>query len=108
MTPQQIYDTVKAHLLQQRCVSINPTIGCAYRGDNGTKCAVGALIPDSMYDPAMEGAVIATLIHKFQVPSYFKQNLDLLHSLQRLHDTKCVETWRTNLKQVAKQYGLNP
>lgn len=30
--------------------------GCSYRGDNGTKCAVGLFIPDEIYDPKMDKA----------------------------------------------------
>ena len=28
---------------------------CRYRGDNGTMCAVGCLIPDERYNPEIEG-----------------------------------------------------
>lgn len=28
---------------------------CAYRGEDGTRCFVGALIPDPVYSPALEG-----------------------------------------------------
>lgn len=28
---------------------------CRYRGDNGTMCAVGCLIPDERYTPSLEG-----------------------------------------------------
>jgi len=28
--------------------------GCAYRGLNGAKCAVGMFIPDELYDPMMD------------------------------------------------------
>lgn len=44
---------VEDHLVKQ-VVQATSSIGCAYRGLNGTTCAVGCLIPDEMYDPIFE------------------------------------------------------
>lgn len=53
MTLQEIYSTVRQHLLTQNARSAKNG-NCLYRGPNGTKCAAGALIPDEIYTPSIE------------------------------------------------------
>lgn len=55
-TPKDIIDYVEKFLLKQgeRSVHHNGSGGCAYRGTKGRKCAVGCLIPPSMYSKKME------------------------------------------------------
>ncbi len=90
MTPQEIFDTVVVHLLQQGKQSKSHV--CLYRSDDGLKCAVGALIPDSEYDPAMEFAVIYPFHCSNSTPiqswaqSNYPNDLKLLNRLQKLHD----------------------
>lgn len=63
MKAQTIFNKVVKHLFAQGCAASLPRnpkdgaaySGCAYRGPNGTTCAVGHLIPDRLYDPVMEG-----------------------------------------------------
>ena len=50
-----VYDIVLKgvnHILQQNEKSQNAE-GCLYRSDSGLKCAVGALIADEFYSPAL-------------------------------------------------------
>ena len=54
MTGQEIFDSVLAHLRKQGDASLNASGKCAYRGEGGTACAVGCLIPDELYDPRIE------------------------------------------------------
>ncbi len=54
MTKQEIFDKVKAHLLAQGKRAVNGDGNCMYRGMDGTKCAVGCLIPDELYTPLLE------------------------------------------------------
>src|SRR3954469_19990244 len=64
MTNQQIYDKAKADVLAQGCRSLRgPELGssCAYRGRNGTKCAIGMFIPDHRYRPELEQVGTGTL-----------------------------------------------
>lgn len=51
---------ISIHLAKQRSRSVSD-IGCAYRGHNGKMCAVGCVIPDELYSPAMEGHGLASL-----------------------------------------------
>ena len=52
-----VIEKIAQHLAKQRARSIktfNGMLSCAYRGKNGTMCAVGCLIPDEMYTVGME------------------------------------------------------
>lgn len=55
-TNQEIFDTCLTHLRAQGRRSIDPISGfCVYRGPDGLKCAIGALIPNlSDLDSAAE------------------------------------------------------
>ena len=71
---------------------------CLYRGPNGNKCAIGALIPDDMYDPKMDeyGGPIDCLRDRFpQIRDLFKDvNIQMLDDLQELHDD--YRSWDDN------------
>jgi hypothetical protein len=63
MTDQEVFDYVSTFLLKQGVPSKDLTQKnqpCLYRGPNGTKCAVGCLIPDELYDPVMESMPVVS------------------------------------------------
>ena len=81
MTPEQtlrvkslkdrsdVFNYVVDHLRlqgKQSCRRLADAMGvggfCAYRGDEGAMCAVGALITDDEYDPSWEGRPVAYLL----------------------------------------------
>ena len=115
MTPQEIFNTVSIHLINQKQCSRDINV-CLYRGPNGLKCAVGCLIPDDMYDSKMEGKTIFTILVEFKLPSYFKENIKLMSNLQNVHDS-CIEHETTDyfdmsdlkdrLFAVADYYNFN-
>jgi len=123
MTPQEIYDTVAKHLFAQgmRSQGAHPdkdSMVCLYRGPNGTKCAVGVLIPDEFYDPEMESNALVHLFDPdvtpdggFKLPAWMKENLSLLMRLQHTHD--CSWHWhqsermKERLRQVAQDHELS-
>lgn len=94
MEAQEVFDKVVTHLRTQGCQAFDPDNGCVYRGPNGTKCAVGCLIPDKEYTPQMEGQnVSAFVIGKFfdvsdNLSKLIKNHYDLLVELQRAHDDR--------------------
>lgn len=55
MNNQEAFDLMVAHLIAQGKPAVSPYGHCVYRGPDGTKCAVGILIPDDVYHPDMEG-----------------------------------------------------
>lgn len=87
-TKQQIFDTVAKHLFTQGVRCDDGDHNCLYRGPNGTKCAVGALIPDAMYNKDMEYNTVDGLFHDFpEVQNILgRSNRDLLTALQYVHD----------------------
>lgn len=78
---------------------------CAYRGDNGCKCAAGWLIPDEEYDFRREGSGIADY-------PWFKDNFDhnelhIIGELQIIHDRCDVpKVLEKQLIDFAKQNDL--
>lgn len=54
-TKQELVNFVADHMRKQKQPSITPGDLCRYRGQNGCKCTLGALIEDKFYNPDMEG-----------------------------------------------------
>lgn len=86
-TSQQVFDVVLTALRKQGKPSQDAS-RCVYRGDRGRmKCAVGHLIPRSLYEARMEGKVVDNL-----VPMYPEElaplvpHVPLLRRLQHAHD----------------------
>lgn len=121
MTQQEIFDTVKKHLLTQTKPAKDVDESCLYRTDDGLKCAVGCLIPDEMYFDQMEHRSVDYLAsflegyttHK-ELVDFLKTNSKLLQRLQEAHDL-CILTnrgtfnkaeLRRKLKEVAKEFNL--
>lgn len=93
MTPQEAFKTVAKHVLAQGRPSKNEEGMCVYRGPDGLKCAVGALIPDEAYDPRMEDICATGIISRFDSLEFLQEaNKEvngefLLDVLQCLHDS---------------------
>lgn len=121
MLMQEIYTKVKAHLLAQNAKSANGTSfaglpRCFYRSPGGLKCAVGALIPDELYDPDLEGygveeqPVIEVLVAAgvLDGAGHFlrEDKVNLLERLQRVHDLNEPHQWPESLAEVAADFDL--
>lgn len=123
MSLKDLFEDVEKHLLNQNCKSV-PTgdfarghsgnIDCAYRGQNGTSCAVGCLIPDTMYTLAMEfksaQSLLALhpnlfdyLVNKYKIVNHSSIPI-LLNRLQDIHDSKNVIDWPTELSSLKRSY----
>ncbi len=92
MDMQQTFEKIVNHLLNQKVRAmatgqLGP--GCAYRGENNTSCAIGCMIPDNDYEPAMEGRNVAVLFDDFpKIANHFKDlPIEFLTTMQTLHDT---------------------
>jgi hypothetical protein len=99
MTPQEVFNTVATHLFNQgkqageyreeeiRDGEYAPSFKCLYRGPEGTKCAAGFLIPDELYNPAMENRSIYDVIEAYpKLAELLEGNRGLLVELQNIHD----------------------
>lgn len=93
MTNQEAFDRVWEHFVVnggKQSKGFDDT--CMYReslcAEDETRCAVGVLIPDSMYDEGMERHEVPSLIEDGFVGKLFDGlNEDFLVSMQSLHDS---------------------
>lgn len=104
-TAQEVFDKAVEHLLKQNCKSENEWGNCLYRDPNGLKCAAGPFIPDSIYNPEMEGKGWYTLTNIYS--ELKSQNDELIFQLQRIHDNDEPEVWVDELANLADEYNLN-
>lgn len=118
LTNQEIYDKVKSHLLTQGVRSklsrdhlFVGSGGCAYRGQDNTKCAVGCLIPDELYDYKIEGRAVlgspllVSILTKLGISD---ESYGLLVTLQEIHDSYDPALWESRLRTLAINYKLKP
>jgi hypothetical protein len=106
--PQEIYDRVRNHLLNQKKPAMSGEGFCAYRGNEGTMCAIGCLMDDSFYSERYEGCGVKELPE--EAISYLggENMLGLLHDLQEVHDNHSYLKWKSQLRAVAEKHGLKP
>jgi hypothetical protein len=110
MTHQEIFNTVLFGLRKQGVASVEPGKGCRYRGPNGTKCAVGMLIPDDKYHWEIE--TLGTSDAKVQACLPFAMDSTvhhLLSMLQSAHDIdlrQSMEEWEIRMANIAHYFNL--
>lgn len=107
LTAQMLFDEVAGHLLAQGGRSVRPDGTCAYRGNDGLRCAVGAMILDHEYLHAMEGRTVGALVSKGLFPDRLMPYVNLLHYLQCVHDIGEPPGWPRRLGDVAVAFGLS-
>lgn len=122
LTNQELFDAVVSGLRKQGCKSLtnlnaivwggerpNDTLACAYRGDNGTKCAVGQVIPDEVYNTRIENKSVSWITtiwdDSYKLP-WNKKSVPLLSELQGVHDMADTKNWEHNWKQLAVEFDL--
>ena len=115
-TIQTIFDIVTKGIISQGGPSYDDSseiVSCCYRGPDGRKCAAGWLIPDNMFDPAMNNMIISEVPE--MLPDKFRDELSFIRQLQRIHDDAQMDTttdegfmqlWRQNMAEFAKDKGL--
>jgi hypothetical protein len=89
---QRMIDIGAKQMRAQGCCSVQRSI-CAYRGKNGSKCFIGALIDDKHYSKDLEGVSINSTsegVLKALESSGYLLNSELLEALETaqyvLHD----------------------
>jgi hypothetical protein len=106
MNNQEAFNIMVQHLRKQgqRAILKDDPTSCAYRGADGLKCAIGALISDSEYNTQLEGRAASVLAAFYGM---FK-GLDpyLLDDVQNIHDNYSVTEWESRLKGIAEDYEL--
>ena len=87
---------------------------CSYRGMNGRKCAVGHLIPDEKYSPALElanGGISDPVVYGSLPEKYGEiengKFLDFLIQAQNIHDRiRVPKNMRDGFMLLASTYHL--
>lgn len=113
-TLQEVFDVVATHLLTQNKKAQHEETGeCMYRTCDGLRCAVGVLIPDELYDPNMEWTGVVTVTERAtktpmqsRLVVAYEPYLELLTSLQTIHDRSLPSEWPGALSNLAKEYRL--
>jgi hypothetical protein len=117
---QEIFDTVASHLFEQgKRATDHDGRSCAYRGLDGTSCAVGCLIPDELYDTSIEFATYMSFSFRATPArqAIFEalgghDTYELLKALQSAHDEpvnwESEVNMRATLSAIASRFDLNP
>lgn len=131
---QNAFNIAYTNLLAQGRISTTNDIGCAYRGANGAKCALGWLIPDDKYYEDMEQLSAAyffnhpacpishDVLDAIGLPKYLsKSKLDrarkFLERIQAAHDqheiprmemddTVWLAGFKSAAEEIAESFGL--
>lgn len=113
MNAQEIFDAVLQHARRQKVPAENADRVCQYRAPDGKRCFIGALIPDELYTPKIEGLEIHDVLRRFpRIREFFgideqqMTTLTLLSRLQRIHDDRDPEDWEIELKWLANDLSL--
>ncbi len=93
------------------CDAITSLEVCAYRGTNGRSCAVGCLIADEHYSPALENQnagspIVQDALLKSGVDAYDSLTRDMLMELQGMHDGMSPSRWAARFDQIANNFGV--
>lgn len=116
---QETFDTIVRHLRRQGHRAVDETGHCVYLASDGSRCAVGVLIPDG--HPALTPGIklgVKDLLSAFPdlkeriAPT--RDHAALLNSLQVVHDDRrswtdwglSTEGW-ARLRNVARAYNLD-
>lgn len=131
MNKQEVFNKVKSHLLTQNIQAAvfnedGSIESCKYRDmDKNRTCAIGCLIPDSDYNPLIEGVAVSEILYLNEVTfsgresiitlknilekniqSETEEDYIFLADLQDTHDNFDPQDWPQQLKQIANNYGL--
>lgn len=122
---QTVFDRALLALRKQGIASLNAAETCALRGQAGTKCAIGHLIPDDAYYEALEhvstvriGTGIDPALANTLEANVANASVSLLQALQLAHDHHMpravpldpnwygMGVWEVAMQDLAAQHGL--
>ena len=92
----------------------DPYPTCMYRGPNGRKCAVGAIMPDSKYSPDLEVSTVGDAkvreLHLFDDldKGYQHEALEIFSELQNAHDRAAVAIKRGDMHEILPDVEFFP
>lgn len=119
---KELLDFVVPKVVAQGKKSTCDNGACKYRGDGGTKCSAGFVIPDEHYSPRLEGLSALDLVGNLSKILGYMDSIKTskgdpltlsLHSLQKCHDSSLdgpyfVEQFLTSVKRKFPSYEVPP
>jgi hypothetical protein len=113
MNTQEAYEKIRAWLGRPDATKCTDGPNCIYyRGEDGNRCAIGALFPEEMVremvGPDFQDD-IQGVCREWSFVEKFLQGCDMefLLSAQQIHDTQpYIEKWVPVLDELAFQYNL--
>jgi len=112
-TDEEVFNYVKEFLLEQGEKSYSTKYGCAYRGEDNRKCAIGCLILDEFYDEEFEGGLPNNIQSskgylirdalKKSLPNW-QMNFDILSDIQSIHDSYEADSWHYEFSRHSEKY----
>lgn len=117
---QEVFDFAVSKVIEQGAPAISER-GCLYRAPHGRKCALGHLIPDSLYNDSFEDVTAEGLLlsdEKYYCAALavsLARYIDLIRDMQETHDGAAKDTesvadflddFRHRAEAVAKYHGL--
>lgn len=107
VTLQELFDQAWRGLAAQGWQSSWSDGRCAYRGENGRRCAVGHLIHDDEYSPGMEGLEVHALAEEGKLPARLVPHAWELDAIQDCHDHAYnLADMKRRMRSFAAQRGL--
>ena len=118
MNRQEVFTKVATHLLNQMEVSESHPGACAYRGENGTMCAVGCLIKDEFMKSEFNGSGVtdSRVLNALNLSGIKLEytpgecggdgDIHFLIKLQDIHDLHDPNVWNKQLENFALVRGL--
>lgn len=120
---QEVFNTVYTKLRAQGKRSIvleGAHQRCRYRGEGGTRCAIGHLIPDELYSEELEGLNVGQTYSNPEIENIddvlrnifgelTELDIHFLSVLQRAHDNwtdATLRTLNTNFRRIAEKFNL--
>lgn len=119
LTMQQAFEIMVTGLLRQGVKSgyldemDSRFFNCKYRGWEGTKCAIGFIIPDDIYDTKYEGSSVSQIHSLLPLEMIYDNghaNFEMerfLDDMQDIHDDSEIETWFAHFVTVGRTYHLD-
>ncbi len=115
MTPQEAYDGISEYFSRKGAAlarvwnDFDQKYFCKYRTDDGSKCAIGCLVPDEKYDAEWDegGGSCGSEVIDAVWGGLDSETYDFLRKAQELHDdADSVPTFLSSLDKLAESFGL--
>jgi len=130
MNRQEVFNTVRKHLLKQNAKAETWGGSCRYRTAEGLKCAVGCLIASEHYHPDFEGLtptlegaegdgaegdspisrtkrLLRAIADSLGIPEITSEDASFLKELQSIHDDCVTHKWSAKLEEFAFMNNLS-